>query len=69
MNARASDRQEIAMRLRITAEINRLDAFSAAVKTSRPRVALPHCIQNRPVDFRGMKDRTDPTVIDTTILR
>jgi NitT/TauT family transport system substrate-binding protein len=31
--------------------------------------ALPHCIQNRLADFRGMKDRNDPAIIHTTILR
>jgi hypothetical protein len=55
------------MRLRLTAEINRLDALSAAIEAFRP-CALPHCIQNRPVNFRGTKDRNQ-TVIDTTILR
>jgi hypothetical protein len=58
------------MQLRFTAEPNRLDAIRAVIETFRPRMgfAAPHS-KNRPADFRGMKDRKDPTVVDTTILR
>src|SRR5450432_2066817 len=55
MNARASDRQDIAVRLPFAAETSHLDAFSAAMELPSARRLLPHCIQNRPTNCRDMR--------------